>query len=144
VPEQSARSALAAQGDLRRLHEALDGSFVLLMEEARAEGYQQALLDVSTALRQGLPALELLLRTKMPPRPPGSEVEPARRTRSLPAREAVVAAWNAFKPDSSMIDVVTAVTPYIRAQVIRELRDAASEEGPQSAYWLAADYLERK
>jgi hypothetical protein len=32
----------------------------------------------------------------------------------------------------------------IRAQVIRELRDAASDEGPQSAYWLAADYLERK
>jgi hypothetical protein len=31
-----------------------------------------------------------------------------------------------------------------RAQVIRELRDAASDEGPQSAYWLAADYLERK
>jgi hypothetical protein len=31
-----------------------------------------------------------------------------------------------------------------RAQVIRELRDAASVEGPQSAYWLAADYLERK
>jgi hypothetical protein len=31
-----------------------------------------------------------------------------------------------------------------RAQAIRELRDAASDEGPQSAYWLAADYLERK
>jgi hypothetical protein len=31
-----------------------------------------------------------------------------------------------------------------RAQVIRELRDAASDQGPQSAYWLAADYLERK
>jgi hypothetical protein len=30
---------------------------------------------VSTALRQGLPALELLLRTKMPPRPPGQEIE---------------------------------------------------------------------
>jgi hypothetical protein len=33
---------------------------------------------------------------------------------------------------------------FIRAQVIRELRDAASDEGPRSAYWLAADYLERK
>jgi hypothetical protein len=31
-----------------------------------------------------------------------------------------------------------------RAQVIRELREAASDEGPRSAYWLAADYLERK
>lgn len=31
-----------------------------------------------------------------------------------------------------------------RAEVIRELRDAATDQGPQSAYWLAADYLERK
>jgi hypothetical protein len=74
VPEQG-RSPLNAQSDLRRLHEALDGSFAILMEEARAEGYQQALLDVSTAVRQGLPALELLLRTKMPPRSRGQEIE---------------------------------------------------------------------
>jgi hypothetical protein len=39
---------------------------------------------------------------------------------------------------------VEAAAPFIRAQVIRELRDAASDQGPQSAYWLAADYLERK
>jgi hypothetical protein len=31
-----------------------------------------------------------------------------------------------------------------RAHAISELRDAATDEGPQSAYWLAADYLERK
>jgi uncharacterized OB-fold protein len=32
----------------------------------------------------------------------------------------------------------------VRAQVIHELRDAASDQGPQSAYWLAADHLESK
>jgi hypothetical protein len=40
--------------------------------------------------------------------------------------------------------LVEAAASFIRAQVITELRDAASDQGPQSAYWLAADYLERK
>lgn len=47
-------------------------------------------------------------------------------------------------PEDEAHDVLVAAAPFIRAQVIRELRDAASDEGPQSAYWLAADLLERK
>lgn len=71
------RSALDTLGDLKRLHESLDRSFEILMEEARAEGYNQALTDAEAALRQGLPALRLLLTTRLPPRPPGEEIERA-------------------------------------------------------------------
>jgi hypothetical protein len=47
----------------------------VLLEEARAEGYRQALTDCNAALMQGLPALNLLLHLKMPPRPRGQEIE---------------------------------------------------------------------
>lgn len=69
------RPALDTLGDLRRLHESLDRSFEVLMEEARAEGYNQALTDAEAAVRQGLPALRLLFTTRMPPRPVGQEIE---------------------------------------------------------------------
>lgn len=71
------RTALDLRGDLRRLHESLDASFAVLMEEARAEGYQQGLADANAALMQGAPAFQLLMHLKMPPRPPGQEVERA-------------------------------------------------------------------
>jgi hypothetical protein len=69
------RPALDTLGDLKRLHQALDRTFAVLMEEARAEGYTQALIDCEAATRQGLPALRLLLATHLPPRPVGQEVE---------------------------------------------------------------------
>lgn len=69
------RPPLDTLGDLKRLHESLDQSFAILMEEARAEGYHQALTDCEAAVRQGLPALDLLLRTHLPPRPAGQEIE---------------------------------------------------------------------
>jgi hypothetical protein len=59
--------------------------------------------------------------------------------------EAVKAAWRAYnRMDGTMEHAVEAAASLIRAQVISELRDAASDQGPRSAYWLAADYLERK
>lgn len=91
------RNALDLRGDLKRTDEAFEASIEhlaqvmredlgqvrlslkatmdILLEEARAEGYQQALVDCNAALLQGLPALNLLLTIKMPPRPVGEEID---------------------------------------------------------------------
>lgn len=68
------RHALDTLGALARFHESLDATFAVLMEEARAEGYRQGLTDCHAAVMAGLPALQLLLDTKMPPRPAGQEI----------------------------------------------------------------------
>lgn len=91
------RNALDLRGDLKRTDEAFEASIEhlaqvmredlgqvrlslkatmdSLLEEARAEGYHQALIDCNAALLQGLPALNLLLTIKMPPRPVGQEID---------------------------------------------------------------------
>lgn len=69
------RTALDSLGDLARAREGYDQAINIVLEEARAEGYHQALVDCNVALMQGLPALKLLLELKIPPRPVGQEIE---------------------------------------------------------------------
>lgn len=58
-----------------RLRQDFDRHLEWLLENARAEGYQQGLRDCEDAVQQGLPALNLLLTVKLPPRPVGQEVK---------------------------------------------------------------------
>lgn len=97
MPRTRVRTALDVQGDLKQMDESFDKAIEFLanhlredlgnvrlslratidslMEEARAEGYRQALTDANAALMTGMPALRLLLTTQMPPRPLGQEIE---------------------------------------------------------------------